>query len=293
MIASGTIPVWATVVESYRFVASHPRDCLRVGWLPLVILFALNLLLDTYSAAPSVTKMAIYILVQTLIAAVILVAWHRVVLLGAGSRQPACTVGLGRREFRYLVAWTLLSVLFVVFFAIAVALVMAAAFAAMLAVQAGLILAGEASALDLGGTSQFVVIGYLAILPAFLVASYFTTRLSLVLPAMATDRGRSLARAWSLSSGNGWRLVLAAVLVMLPAELLSVAISFASQAVLGTALYYPLALGAACCLLLLIIATGTVLSLFSIELDARKQAFDATEASGGKGFVPSLGLAGR
>ena len=103
MIASGKIPVWATVVESYRFVASHPRDCLRVGWLPLVILFALNLLLDTYSAAPSVTKMAIYILVQTLIAAVILVAWHRVVLLGAGSRQPACTVGLGRREFRYLV----------------------------------------------------------------------------------------------------------------------------------------------------------------------------------------------
>ena len=88
-----------------------------------------------------------------------------------------------------------------------------------------------------------------------------------------------------------WALIaLAAVLVMLPAELLSVAISFASQAVLGTALYYPLALGAACCLLLLIIATGTVLSLFSIELDARKQA---SEATGGPGFSPALGLAGR
>ena len=149
-MAGGKIPVWATVVESYRFVVTHPRDCLRVGWLPLVILFALNLLLDTYSAAPSVTKMAIYILVQTLIAAVILVAWHRVVLLGAGRRQPACAVGLGRRELRYLLAWTLLSVLFVVFFALAVLLVMGSAFVAMMTVQAGLILAGEASALDLG-----------------------------------------------------------------------------------------------------------------------------------------------
>lgn len=290
MIAGGKIPVWTTVIESYRFVVTHPSDCLRVGWLPLAIFFTLNLLLDTASTAPSVTKIAIFVLVQTLIAAVILVAWHRVVLLGTGPWQPACAVGLGWREFRYLLAWTLLSVLFVVFFALTILLVMGSAFAAMMIVQAGLILAGEANALELGETSQFVLIGYLAFLPAFLVASYFTTRLSLVLPALATDKGRSLGRAWSLSSGNGWRLVLAAVLVMLPVELLSVAISFAASRVLGTALYYPLALAAACCLLLLIIATGTVLSLFSIELDGRNQA---PESSGGQELTPALGLAGR
>ncbi len=54
---------------------------------------------------------------------------------------------------------------------------------------------------------------------------------------------------------------------MLPVELVSFAIGIATRAVLGTALYYPLALAASFGVLLLIIATGTVLSLFSIELD--------------------------
>ena len=269
MDGAGKIRVWEMAAESYRFVLSHPRDLVRVGWLPLIALFALNLHFDGIDPAalgPALGEAAINLLILSLIAAIILVAWHRVVLLDEGGRRHVA-VNLGPRELRYLLSWLGLSVAFLVLFMIAWALVIAAGFALLVVLKLVLLLAGAGSSLALGNTDQFFALSYMAVLPAFLPASYFATRLSLVLPAMATDRRRSLGRAWSLSAGNGWRLVLAALLVMLPVELVSFAIGIATRAVLGTALYYPLALAASCGVLLLIIATGTVLSLFSVELD--------------------------
>ncbi len=269
MDGAGRIRVWEMVAESYRFVLSHPRDLVRIGWLPLIALFALNLHFDGVGPAalgPAIGEAAVNLLVLSLIAAVILVAWHRVVLLGDGGRR-GIAINLGPREMRYLLSWLVLSAVFLVLFMIAWALVTAAGFALLVALKLALLLAGAGGSLALGDTDQFLVLLYVAVLPAFLLASYFATRLSLVLPAMATDRRRSLGRAWSLSAGNGWRLVLAALLVMLPVELVSFAIGIATRAVLGTALYYPLVLAASCGVLLLIIATGTVLSLFSVELD--------------------------
>jgi hypothetical protein len=275
---AGKIRIWEMVAQSYRFVLSHPRDLARVGWLPLIALFALNLLFDGAGTAanaidpavlgPAVGKAAVNLLVLSLIAAMILVAWHRVVLLGDGGRR-GMAVGLGPREMRYLLSWLALSAAFLVLFVMAWALVIAAGFTFLVALKLALLLAGAGGTLALGNTDQFLALLYVAVLPAFLLASYFATRLSLVLPAMATDRQRSLGRAWSLSAGNGWRLVLAALLVMLPVELVSFAIGFAMREMLDTALYYPLALAASCGVLLLIVATGTVLSLFSVELDQR------------------------
>ena len=269
MDGAGKIRVWEMAAESYRFVLSHPRDLVRVGWLPLIALFALNLHFDGIgptALGPAVGEAAINLLILSLIAAIILVAWHRVVLLGDGDRRGVA-VKLGPREMRYLLSWLALSAAFLALFMIAWALAIAGGFALLVALKLALLLTGAGGRLALGNTGQFLVLVYVAVLPAFLLASYFATRLSLVLPAMATDRRRSLGRAWSLSAGNGWRLVLAALLVMLPVELVSFAIGIATREVLGTALYYPLALAASCGGQLLIIATGTVLSLFSVELD--------------------------
>ncbi len=282
MSNAGRIMVWATVAESYRFILSHPRDLLRVGWLPLLALFGLNLLFGTFdpvpagfdpaALGPSLGTMALNLLAQSIIAAVILVAWHRVVLLGSDQQPGSLGVRFGARELRYLLAWLLLSVVFLMLLIVAFALVVAVGFAVLVALKTVMLLLGAGQMVALGQSDQFLALQYAGILPAVLLATYFASRLSLILPAMATDRRRTLARAWNLSAGNGWRLALASVFVMLPAELLSVGIAFAAQQVLGTALFYPLALASSFGVLLLIVATGTVLSLFSVELDQQVAA---------------------
>jgi hypothetical protein len=270
MYDCGKIRVWEMVADSYRFVLSHPRDLVRVGWLPLIALFSLNLWFDGFGAPASgfaFSKVAVNVLVLSLIAAIILVAWHRVVLLDSDARGSGIAVRLGWREIRYLLSWLALSLAFLGLFALVWGSVIALGFGLLVVLKFVLLLAQSGEALALGSTDQFIVMLYAAVLPAFLLASYFATRFSLVLPAMATDRRRSFGRAWSLSAGNGWRLVIAALFVMLPVELVSIGMGLATREVLGTALYYPLALAACCGVLLLIVATGTVLSLFSVELD--------------------------
>lgn len=285
----GKIRVWTMVVDSYRFVLSHPRDLIRVGWLPLIALFALNLWLGGIgptsrgleAGAPDLGlgKVALNIMLLSLIAASILVAWHRVVLLHTDTSGRSIAVSLGWREIRYLLSWLALSAAFLGFFALAWGSVIALGFVVLVALKAVLLLSQAGESLLLGSTDQFIVLLYVAVLPAFLLASYFATRFSLILPAMATDRQRSLARAWSLSAGNGWRLVIAALFVMLPVELVSVGMGFATHEMSGTALYYPLALAACSGVLLLIVATGTVLSLFSVELDRGSRPADSFDAA--------------
>jgi len=282
MSSAGRIMVWATVAESYRFILSHPRDLLRVGWLPLLALFGLNLLFGTFDPAaavpdvtdmlPSLGRITVNILVQSVIAAAILVAWHRVVLLGAGSQPGSLTIGFGLRELRYLFAWLMLSILFLVLFTVAFGLVVGIGFTLLVALKALLLLSGSDGLLALGQSDQFVALEYACLAPAVLLATYFASRLSLILPAMATDKPRTLAGAWRLSAGNGWRLAFASVCVMLPVELVIVGISFAAKEFLGTLLHYPLAFASSFGVLLLIVATGTVLSLFSVELDQQVAA---------------------
>ena len=277
MTRTGKIVIWATVLESYRFIIDHPRALLRIGWLPLCAFFLLNLVFDTFSPGPSSFEPAVAlpelgrvlanILAQTTIAAVILVAWHRIVILGPDHGPGLLALALGLREMRYLFAWLLLSVFFLLLVLFSFALVVAIGFAILLGLRLGLTVFDAKNLLDVGGADQFMILELASIAPAVLLATYFASRLSLILPAVATDRRRSLRRAWSLSTGNGWRLALASILVMLPIECISISAAFAASNWSGTLLYYPAAFAAAFSLLLLIVATGTVLSLFSLELE--------------------------
>jgi hypothetical protein len=217
------------------------------------------------------------LLLRAIIAAVLLVAWHRVVLLKASERAAAPPLALGLRELHYLFIWLLLSAAFLTIFAITAALTVAVQFLAMLGAYLVLLLLGLNQTLVVGQRDQLMIVLWISVFFAVPVASYVTGRLSLVLPALAVDRRRPLRQAWRMSSGNGWRLVAASLVVLIPMEALAALCSIAAANARAPAAYYPLALAASVSLFLLIVMTGTILSLFSIRLDGAAGDAEAYE----------------
>lgn len=287
-MSGAKIPIWGLTAESYRFVLAHPRDLARIAWAPLIVLLAANLLLGAFTPSGDLANMtgelsriAANFAIQTVVAAAVLVGWHRFVLLGEPARPAGAGTlrAVGRRELRYLISWVLLSLVFLALLAACWALVLAVMFLAMSAFKLVLLLAGSGNAVSLGASGQFFIVQIAAIPPAMLLASYVAIRLSLVLPAMAVDRDRAMGRAWSMSKGNGWRLVLASFLTLAPAEGFSIGVSLSARSAHDGALFYLLALVASAGLVFLIVVTGTVLSLFSRDLDAPNAYPDAAVAS--------------
>ncbi len=281
------IRIWRMVKDSYGFLLSHPRALLRVGWLPLLLLFGLNLAFGGFEAwpkgedlsalLPSLGLMTANVLAQSLVAAAVLVAWHRVVLLGEAAVPGLFALHIGLREAKYLGGWLLLSLLFVLVLVGSCVLMVALGFGLMLGTETALVTAGSAGAIPLGEKAQFIALQVLSLIGALLIATYATTRLSLILPALATDRQRSFGGAWELSAGSGWRLVAASLLVMLPTQAGYLAAVQLARHFADSLLYWPAALLASGCTLLLIFATGTVLSLFSRALE-RENAAEAKPA---------------
>jgi hypothetical protein len=280
-LINGQIPVFATAILSFRFVATHGRELLRLGLLAVPAFLILTFGLDSFSVSPNdsqiakIGRVAIDFGGRTAIATVVLVAWHRLVMLKLGDVNGSGSIGLGMRELRYFIAWILLSVGFVGVFGAVIALMAAFQFLVMLLLYLVLILAGLADTLVVGQRDQFVVVLWISVFFALPAASYVSGRLSLVLPAMAVDRRRPLRQAWRLSQGNGWRLVVATMFVLVPMESISALCSAASASARYSLAYYPLATLSAISLFLLIVLTGTILSLFSLQLDGALRRDDA------------------
>ena len=276
------IRIWRMARDSYGFLLAHPGALLRVGWLPLLLLFGLNLAFGAFEAwpqardplalLPSLGRLTANVLAQSMVAAAVLVAWHRVVLLGEAAVPGFLPLHLGFREARYLGGWLLLSLLFLLLLGLSCLLTVALGFGLMLGAETALVTAGSAGSVPLGQKAQFIVLQGLSIVCGLLIAVYATTRLSLVLPALATDRRRSFGGAWQLSAGSGWRLVAASLLVMLPMQLGHLGLAQVTAGLAGSLLYWPAALLASGCTLLLIFVTGTVLSLFSRALERESLA---------------------
>ncbi|MDJ0946798.1 MAG: hypothetical protein QNJ30_25400 [Kiloniellales bacterium] len=285
------IRIWRMVGESYGFLRAHPGALLRVGGLPLLLLFGLNLAfggfspwpegLDPTALLPHLGLLFANVLAQSLVAAAVLVTWHRVVLLGEDAVSGPLGIRLGFREVRYLGAWLLLSLMFLAVLVLVSVLFVTLGFGAMLGAKAALVSAGLAGGMSLGQEVQFIALQILSLIGALLIATYATTRLSLILPALATDRQRSFGGAWHLSDGNGWRLVAASLLVMLPIQVAHLAAARLTARFEGDLLYWPAAFLASGLTLLLIFATGTLLSLFSksLEQDSLAEAAPARDAA--------------
>lgn len=132
---------------------------------------------------------------HTLVYTVLAVRVHRLVL---GVPNPIQgIVRWSGRETKFL-GW--LVVVYFYFFLIMVA------FGVVASVVAGIV-GVLPSANDSWGMALGVVL-------VSLPAAYLLARLSVLLPAIAIDQKRNLAWAWSLTEGNGWRLVL--ILWVLP-----------------------------------------------------------------------------
>lgn len=274
-MADGKIPVFATAVLSFRFILTHRRALLRFGSVAVPAFFLVTLGLESPAlsrlgangADPEVIGTLLGLVARAVIAAAVLVGWHRVVMLGTIGAAGPGALGLGFRELRYLIVWIVLSVGFLAVFAIAVAGVVMVQFLAMVALYFVLLLLGLAHTLIIGQRDQFVIVLWIAVFFAVPVASYVTGRLTLVLPALAVDRPRALRQAWRMSAGNGWRLVFASLLVLAPMESVTAMCGMAAANARYSVAYYPLLVAGALCLFLLVVATGTVLSLFSLQLD--------------------------
>lgn len=274
-MATRQIPVFATAILSFRFVLTHGRELLRGGLLAVPAFLIVTFGLDSFSSIVSRSDSAFADIVRTvidlggraLIATMILVAWHRLVMLKLADVSGGPGLALGVREFRYLVVWMLLSAGFLFVFGAVVALMVTLQFLVMVVFYLALLLVGLGDTVAVGQRDQFVVVLWISVFFAVPAASYVASRLSLVLPALAVDRKRPLRQAWRLSAGNGWRLVAASLIVLVPMESIAVFCAVAATAARHTIAYYPLATLSAISMYLLIVLTGTILSLYSLQLD--------------------------
>lgn len=259
-MASVKLPVWRTTKECYEFIASHPRDVIRIGWFPLVLLFALSVGFGTYEpmsidrenplADLKISQALLAMLLQGAIATVMLVAWHRLVMKDYVTARADKSAGRasGRRTSVYFIQLLLLSVLGLLVFS-AVVLVIAA-------VLHGIhyFTIGEPD------DTMTIVLGYVAVVIGLMPAFYVTFRLALALPSTAVDRRGRFEQAWEASAGNGWRLVAVTMLAMVPVEIINTAFTLAARSATGSVFFYPLVLLASAGVLMLMVALGTVLS---------------------------------
>lgn len=281
------VPVLATAMASFRFVHTHRRAMIRVGMLAVPAFLILDMALASLDARRlselgvngAAVKTLADLVLRAVIAAALLVAWHRVVMLEASKRLAAPRLAFGARELRYLVVWILLGAGFLGVFAITAVLAAATQFAAMLAAYLALLLLGFSKTLVIGQRDQLMIVLWISVFFAVPVASYIAGRLSLVLPALAADRRRPIREAWRMSDGNGWRLVAGSMIVLIPMESLVFLCSSAAAASHASAAYYPFALAAAASQFLLIVLTGTILSLFSLRLESQGRAADPYHAA--------------
>lgn len=162
-----------------------------LAWLVIGAAFV-NGLLDWLTNVPAIqanSEAWVYLLgaLQVLVYTVLAVRLHRLVL---GVTDPVQgVIRWSRRETRFL-GWllTVYFYLIVIFVAVASVAQFVSAFS---------------SDLISGG---WAFIGFMTL--ASLPAAYLFVRLSVLLPATAIDQKRNMAWAWSLTAGNGWRLVL-------------------------------------------------------------------------------------
>lgn len=282
------LPVWDTIVASYRFLSRHPRDLLRLGWLPLLIVTALNLGFGTFEPAPEtddfvtmaplVVDALLIALLQGAVAAVMLVAWHRLAICDA--RPPArgdgpAALRLGRREVAYLAQMLGLSLLFLAVWIVAFLL------AEIVLLGAYFIASGTSpqNVHELGGATgdiTLVTLGYVAMALGLVPAFYVSQRLSLTLPETAVEiRAGEFGRSWAATRGHGWRMVAVTVLAMLPVEIVNVAFAMAAESAAGSVWHYPLAAAASVALLVTMAVLGSALTRCYLAL-APAAALEAT-----------------
>ena len=249
------LPIWGTMRAVYRLIGRRYRDFLVMSWPVLLgVTLAAVASIAFFGHGWGAFLAGLCVLLGH---AVFNAAWHRVVLLNEAPGRS-----LDKRSLRYLNATLLL-------LAIAVILAMTIG---MGGITLFTLLGGEA----LGGdVLTGVVTGLLLIIILSLLA-----RFSFILPEVAIDRGAQIFRAWEISRGNGFRLLVIGVLLNLPLIVLSLLLAEAARGLQGTPALLALAAIDVVLQFLMLALSATLLSLAYMRLiQARRPGSAEPEVS--------------
>ena len=205
----GKVPVWRTAIGSYGFVFGNLGRFFALGWLLLVITFAVNMasgaLVNVGTGEDaSVADWVTYIALSAASWAMYLVfavRWHRFFLLD--ERESVFSEILAARNWRFLGYTVLLSFAPVVPMLV-IGLVSFGVFVSVVESQG-------AGAVELALILLFGLSGIATFILLFVMFRFY-----LVLPGTAVDRPLTLGEAWRNMRGNSWRFIGAFFLVAIP-----------------------------------------------------------------------------
>jgi hypothetical protein len=214
------IPVLATIRDAYDFAFTHLGAIIGLIWLPMILVtvigfFVFQRYLDAYAGAlasgdyAGMGPVSLGVLCFS-IAALLLFTMMSVPVtqLALGVRKQGALVyfafsGIEWRLFR--------GVMGLVGFLVVPLLI--------ISVIVGLLAAGGAG---MSGAVRAGQAGLVLFVPYIAALVYFGLRFGLVLPALATsENGPLLPRAWKLTAGNFWRLLVVAAAILIPIEIVS------------------------------------------------------------------------
>lgn len=188
MIQRSPVPVWDTVAESWREVATAAASWLPRALVPFLLLLALNRL-DAQLDSPDFAGLPwrfVYVLLYAVPMTWFLVPWYREIL--TGTTGPASGIDYARFALRWLA-------LDIGFF------VATLPFRLVLLHLSGI--DGEPGP-QVTGTALLTVV----LVPP---ALYAYARFSLAIPPAATGAHIRFQHAWQITQGNGWRIFGAAI----------------------------------------------------------------------------------
>jgi hypothetical protein len=193
---AGKFPVFKTAWAACRFLFRNWRGFAKAAFVPVLLALAV----DLSSGEWTETSAFVYFIVslahsfpETLFS----VAWYQFYLVGPAQAAPRWIPSWTSRHWRFL-GYTL-------------------AFNALISVMIDL---------PLGYMENEIVFGivFVAIIPML----FIFTRVSLIFPAISIGQHYGLGRSWRHSAGNGWRILSAYLLLVLPMILGTFLVGFAA-----------------------------------------------------------------
>lgn len=198
------LPVIAIVKEAFQGAFFHFNDMVRIVWLPTLLYLMINVYISHQTSGalePSIFLIVAFI-ASTFLWAMMAVAWHRRILTGE-TPTDLIYFKFGRREARFVLVTIMLTILFlpgISFLVMSMGLT-AQDFQNMMA-------GGEPTINPENVSGSFLLLGYVLLF----LASYFSIRLSLLLPAVAIGENVNAGQILNMSKGNFWRLLGAVLL---------------------------------------------------------------------------------
>lgn len=231
----GTIPVGQCIGGAYGFLFRRFLTILGLSWLPAAIYAYARLgflwhveprlFAEVHGGGhPSLLTILFvlgYFLLALLIVSVVAVALTRDAL-DLRDQPVLARMVVGPRELRLFAAYLVIDIIVIVLVAVLIAGVIGATMGAKWALAQGA---------PLAGWPVLKIVHVAASLIAALIVLFVTFRLSfLIAPVAAAEDKARVSRAWELSVGNFWRMLVIALAILVP---LLIAVLICEYAVLG------------------------------------------------------------